>query len=82
MYALGIVAQSVASRRADDATSGLGLLARLLRDRLYLLGFGGQVAGFALAFLARAELPLYLVQAGSWGGGGVGPPVGGRARGG
>ncbi|WP_306745159.1 hypothetical protein [Saccharothrix yanglingensis] len=65
MYALGIVAQSVASRRADDTTSGLGLLARLLRDRLYLLGFGGQVAGFALAFLARAELPLYLVQAGS-----------------
>ncbi|MGM1058660.1 hypothetical protein [Saccharothrix sp. Mg75] len=65
MYALGIVAQSVASRRADDTANGLGLLARLLRDRLYLLGFAGQVAGFALAFLARADLPLYLVQAGA-----------------
>ncbi|WP_158850962.1 hypothetical protein [Saccharothrix deserti] len=65
LYALGIVAQSVASRRADEGGGGLGLLARLLRDRLYLLGFAGQVGGFALAFLARAELPLYLVQAGS-----------------
>jgi uncharacterized membrane protein len=63
--ALGIVAQSVASRRADEGGGGLGLLARLARDRLYLLGFAGQVGGFALAFLARAELPLYLVQAGS-----------------
>lgn len=65
MYALGVVAQSVASRRADGGLGGLGLLARLARDRLYLLGFAGQVAGFALAFFARAELPLYLVQAGS-----------------
>ncbi|WP_447007500.1 hypothetical protein ACRAKI_13970 [Saccharothrix isguenensis] len=65
LYALGIVAQSVASRRADEGVGGLGLLARLARDRLYLLGFAGQVGGFALAFLARAELPLYLVQAGS-----------------
>ncbi|MEV8439596.1 hypothetical protein AB0425_19665 [Actinosynnema sp. NPDC051121] len=65
LYALGVVAQSTASRRAGDATGGLGLLARLARDRLYLLGFAGQVGGFALAFLARARLPLYLVQAGS-----------------
>ncbi|WP_051772269.1 hypothetical protein [Saccharothrix sp. NRRL B-16314] len=65
LYALGIVAQSVASRRADEGGGGLGLLSRLVRDRLYLLGFAGQVGGFALAFLARAELPLYLVQAGS-----------------
>ncbi|XVS67051.1 hypothetical protein ACQPYE_13625 [Actinosynnema sp. CA-299493] len=66
LYALGIVAQSIASRRADDGGGGgLGLLARLARDRLYLLGFAGQVGGFALAFLARAQLPLYLVQAGS-----------------
>ncbi|NUT52844.1 MAG: hypothetical protein HOV94_36995 [Saccharothrix sp.] len=65
LYASGIVAQSTASRRADAAAGGLGLLARLVRDRLYLLGFAGQVGGFALAFLARAELPLYLVQAGS-----------------
>ena len=44
---------------------GLGLLARLATDRLYLLGFAGQVGGFLFAFLARADLPLYLVQAGS-----------------
>lgn len=65
LYALGIVAQSVASRRADRDVGGMGLLARLVRDRLYLLGFAGQVGGFALAFLARADLPLYLVQAGA-----------------
>ncbi|GAA1274926.1 hypothetical protein [Saccharothrix xinjiangensis] len=65
MYALGVVAQSVASRRAADDLGGVGLLARLARDRLYLLGFAGQLAGFALAFFARARLPLYLVQAGS-----------------
>ncbi|TQM79103.1 hypothetical protein FHX81_1397 [Saccharothrix saharensis] len=65
LYALGVVAQSIASRRAGEGGGGLGLLARLARDRLYLLGFAGQVGGFALAFLARARLPLYLVQAGS-----------------
>ncbi|CCH33199.1 hypothetical protein ABZ816_19270 [Actinosynnema sp. NPDC047251] len=64
MYALGIVAQTVAARRAAPG-HGFGLLARLVSDRLYLLGFAGQVGGFALAFFARAELPLYLVQAGS-----------------
>jgi uncharacterized membrane protein len=65
MYGMGIVAQSVAARRAGRDGAGLGLLARLAADRLYQLGFAGQVGGFALAFLARAELPLYLVQAGS-----------------
>ncbi|MEU4804213.1 hypothetical protein [Actinosynnema sp. NPDC023587] len=64
MYALGIVAQTTAARRAAPG-DGFGLLARLVADRLYLLGFAGQVGGFALAFAARAELPLYLVQAGS-----------------
>jgi hypothetical protein len=65
MYGTGIVAQSVAARRADRRGAGLGLLARLATDRLYQLGFASQVGGFVLAFLARAELPLYLVQAGS-----------------
>lgn len=64
MYALGIVAQTVAARRTRPG-HGFGLLARLAGDRLYLLGFAGQVGGFVLAFFARAELPLYLVQAGS-----------------
>ncbi|WP_112270701.1 hypothetical protein [Lentzea terrae] len=66
LYGLGIVAQTVAAQRADRRPgTGLGLLARLAKDRLYLLGFAGQVGGFGFAFLARAELPLYLVQAGS-----------------
>lgn len=65
MYGMGIVAQSVAARRVGDPGGGLGLLARLARDRLYLVGFAGQAGGFVLAFLARASLPLYLVQAGS-----------------
>lgn len=66
MSALGVVAQSVAARRADRRPGNdPGLLARLAADRLYLLGFAGQVGGFALAFLARSTLPLYLVQAGS-----------------
>jgi hypothetical protein len=65
MYGMGIVAQSVAARRVERPEVGLGLLALLVRDRLYLVGFAGQVGGFVLAFLARASLPLYLVQAGS-----------------
>ncbi|MEV6640581.1 hypothetical protein [Amycolatopsis sp. NPDC051371] len=65
-YAVGIVAQSVAARRAGHRPgAGLGLLARLATDRLYLLGFAGQAGGFALAFFARASLPLYLVQTAS-----------------
>lgn len=66
LYGMGIVAQTIAAQRADRRPgSGLGLLARLAKDRLYLLGFASQVGGFGFAFLARAELPLYLVQAGS-----------------
>ncbi len=65
MYGLGIVAQSVAARRLARPGDGLGVLARVARDPLYLAGFAGQVGGFLFAFLARAELPLYLVQAGS-----------------
>ncbi|SDD75795.1 DMT family protein [Actinokineospora iranica] len=66
MYGLGVVAQSVAARRSTTRSGAdLGLLVRLASDRLYLLGFAGQVAGFVLAFFARASLPLYLVQAGS-----------------
>jgi hypothetical protein len=66
LYGLGIVAQTVAARRAEERPgTGVGLLARLAADRLYLLGFTGQVGGFLFAFLAREDLPLYLVQAGS-----------------
>ena len=65
-YAVGIVAQTVAARRTERRDRlDVGLLARLATDRVYLVGFAAQVAGFALAFLARATLPLYLVQAGA-----------------
>jgi drug/metabolite transporter (DMT)-like permease len=65
-YAVGIVAQTVAARRAERRSGvDVGLLARLAGDRVYLLGFGAQCVGFVLAFLARADLPLYLVQAGA-----------------
>lgn len=64
--AVGIVAQTVAARRAGHRPGiDPGLLVRLATDRVYLIGFGGQVIGFLLAFVARATLPLYLVQAGS-----------------
>lgn len=62
-YAVGLVAQSAAARRARrDIAIDLSLLGRLARDPLYALGFGAQVLGFGLAFLARGTLPLYLVQ--------------------
>lgn len=65
-YAVGIVAQTVAAKRADQRGGvDVGLLARLARDRVYLVGFAAQCLGFVLAFLARADLPLYLVQAGT-----------------
>lgn len=66
LYAVGIVAQSVAARRAGESSgAGVGLLVRLTADPLYLVGFAGQAGGFALAFFARASLPLYLVQTAS-----------------
>lgn len=64
-YAVGIVTQSVAAQRAERRdTVDPGLLVRLATDRLYLLGVGAELAGFAFAFFARGTLPLYLVQAG------------------
>jgi hypothetical protein len=66
LYAVGIVAQSVAARRAESRPgAGVTLLARLATDPLYLVGFAGQAGGFAFAFFARSSLPLYLVQAAS-----------------
>lgn len=64
--AVGIVAQTVAARRTEqrDAVDP-GILVRLATDRVYLFGFGAQVLAFGTAFLARATLPLYIVQAGS-----------------
>ena len=62
-YAVGLVAQSAAARRLRrDNGIDLSLLGRMARDPLYASGFGAQVVGFGLAFLARGTLPLYLVQ--------------------
>lgn len=65
-YAVGIVAQTTAARRTE-MREGVdpGLLVRLATDRLFLVGFAAQVVGFVLTYLARATLPLYLVQAGA-----------------
>lgn len=64
--AVGLVAQSVAAARAERrGMLDPGLLARLAGDPVYILGFVAQCVGFALAFFARATLPLYVVQAGS-----------------
>ena len=65
-YAIGIVAQTTAAQRVE-MRGGVdpGLLVRLATDRLFLVGFSAQVVGFGLSYLARATLPLYLVQAGT-----------------
>jgi drug/metabolite transporter (DMT)-like permease len=77
-YAVGIVAQTVAACRAERRDRlDPGLLARLAGDRVYLLGFGAQVVGFGLAFMARADLPLYLVQAGAMSAVGIAAVLGG-----
>lgn len=63
-YGLANLLQSVAATRTTphhrfDPT----LLVRLAGHRTYLLGLGCQALGFVLAFLARRDLPLFLVQA-------------------
>lgn len=62
-YGVANLLQSVAAARTDlHSAFSLRLLVRLGRHKAYLFGIGCQFAGFALAFLARRDLPLYLVQ--------------------
>jgi hypothetical protein len=62
-YTVGIIAQTAAASRMEVRRQlDVGLLARLLGDRVFLIGFGAQVLGFVLAFFARETLPLFLVQ--------------------
>jgi hypothetical protein len=62
-YGVANLLQSVACARTDlHHAFHLRLLWRLGQHRAYLFGVGCQVAGFALAFLARRDLPLFLVQ--------------------
>jgi drug/metabolite transporter (DMT)-like permease len=63
-YGLANMLQSVAAARtAAHETLDPKLLVRLARQGVYLLGILFQVVGFVLAFGARRDLPLFLVQA-------------------
>jgi multidrug transporter EmrE-like cation transporter len=63
-YGVANLLQSAAAARTTvHHTFDPGLLLRLAGHRTYLLGLGCQVFGFVFAFLARRDLPLFLVQA-------------------
>lgn len=63
-YGVANLLQSVAAARTSvHHTFDPQLLVRLACHRTYLLGLVCQVLGFVLAFLARRDLPLFLVQA-------------------
>ena len=63
-YGVANLLQSVAAARTTvHHTFDPGLLLRLAGHRTYLVGLLCQVVGFVLAFLARRDLPLFLVQA-------------------
>jgi drug/metabolite transporter (DMT)-like permease len=63
-YGVANLLQSAAAARTTvHHTFDPGLLVRLAGQRSYLLGLGCQALGFVLAFLARRDLPLFLVQA-------------------
>ena len=63
-YGVANLLQSAAAARTTvHHTFDPALLVRLAGQRTYLLGIGCQVFGFVLAFLARRDLPLFLVQA-------------------
>jgi hypothetical protein len=63
MYGVANLLQSIAAANTT-AHSSLDpkLLVRLAQHRTYVLGLTCQVVGFLLAFLARRDLPLFLVQ--------------------
>ncbi|MEV6597066.1 hypothetical protein AB0M36_09405 [Actinoplanes sp. NPDC051346] len=62
-YGVANMLQSVAAARTSvHHTFDPQLLVRLACHRTYLLGLFCQVLGFVLAFLARRDLPLFLVQ--------------------
>lgn len=62
-YGVANLLQSVAAARTDlHHAFNPTLLLRLGRHKAYLVGLLCQFLGFALAFLARRDLPLFLVQ--------------------
>jgi multidrug transporter EmrE-like cation transporter len=63
-YGAANLLQSVAAARTTvHHTFDPALLLRLASHRTYLVGLACQLLGFVLAFLARRDLPLFLVQA-------------------
>lgn len=63
-YGVANLLQSHAATRTTEHMSlHPKLLLRLAGHRAYVLGIGCQVLGFVLAFFARKDLPLFLVQA-------------------
>jgi drug/metabolite transporter (DMT)-like permease len=63
-YGVANLLQSAAAARTTvHHTFDPSLLLRLAGQRAYLFGLLCQVIGFVLAFLARRDLPLFLVQA-------------------
>jgi len=62
-YGVANLLQSIAAADTDlHQAFSPRLLWRLGRHKAYLFGIGFQFLGFALAFLARRDLPLFLVQ--------------------
>jgi hypothetical protein len=62
-YGVANLLQSVAvARTSHEQRFHPSLLLRLVAHRTYLMGVGFQILGFLLAFLARRDLPLFLVQ--------------------
>jgi drug/metabolite transporter (DMT)-like permease len=63
-YGVANLLQSMAAARTTvHHTLDPSLLLRLAGHRTYVIGLGCQLLGFVLAFLARRDLPLFLVQA-------------------
>jgi hypothetical protein len=62
-YGVANLLQSIAAARTHLHTAfSPRLLLRLGRHKIYLVGLVCQFSGFLLAFLARKDLPLFLVQ--------------------
>ena len=63
MYGVANLLQSIAAANTTSHdTLDPKLLVRLARHRTYVAGLLCQILGFVLAFLARRDLPLFLVQ--------------------
>ena len=63
-YGVANLLQSAAAAKTTvHHTFDPGLLLRLAGQRTYIIGIGCQLLAFTFAFLARRDLPLFLVQA-------------------